>query len=326
MARNDIKTELYTVDIPNNDKVTDKFPTPNPADSARKALDFFEVDTDKLVPFTKKGDGDFSRWDKDRFQALVQSVKEYGVLEPITVRVLETDQGKYEILAGEHRWLASKELQLKQIPAKLVRSCSDEKAFAIFALTNVMKRESTFRDKVFGCWLYSEKTKNMTSKKIEKMIADGHLDIDKNMKLFSRMHMYRYSRLHSLPEKLFDLIELKVITVVQGVDLANLDPEQLSFCNDNAEFIKNSKQIQGILNLKHTEEGWTEEGVLEILLSTESKKEKVIKKDTLGYARKTAQDIVKECLPKELYSETENILREALSLYKEKYKDISLNI
>ncbi len=76
-------------------------------------------------------------FDKDALDKLAQSIKQYGIIQPIAVR----DLGKndYEIIAGERRFLAAKQIGLKKVP--IVIHNIDNKESATFALIENIQRE-----------------------------------------------------------------------------------------------------------------------------------------------------------------------------------------
>lgn len=76
--------------------------------------------------------------DSDALEALAQSIRTQGVVQPIVVRPLAAD--RFEIIAGERRWRASKLAGLETIPA-LVRDVSDRVAMAVALIENI-QRES----------------------------------------------------------------------------------------------------------------------------------------------------------------------------------------
>ena len=55
-------------------------------------------------------------FDEENLNDLVNSIKERGVIQPIIVRKSETNNLKYEIIAGERRWLAAQRAGLREIP------------------------------------------------------------------------------------------------------------------------------------------------------------------------------------------------------------------
>ena len=77
------------------------------------------------------------KFDEEKLEALAESIKEYGVLQPIVVKKLET--GFYQIIAGERRWRASRMAGIKKIPAIIKEY--DLKASKEIALIENLQRE-----------------------------------------------------------------------------------------------------------------------------------------------------------------------------------------
>lgn len=72
-------------------------------------------------------------------EELAQSIKKHGVMQPIVVRPLG-DSGRYEIIAGERRWRASRVAGLTHIPA-IVRELSDQVAIALALIENIQRQD-----------------------------------------------------------------------------------------------------------------------------------------------------------------------------------------
>ncbi len=77
-----------------------------------------------------------SHMDDASLQTLADSIKTQGIMQPILVREIATD--KFEIIAGERRWRASKIVGLEQIPV-LVRDIADEAALAMALIENIQR-------------------------------------------------------------------------------------------------------------------------------------------------------------------------------------------
>ena len=69
---------------------------------------------------------------------LAQSIKEKGFIQPIVVR--KTDSGRYEIVAGERRYLAAKSLKLKEIPT-IVKEVNAQDAFVLAIVKNLQRKD-----------------------------------------------------------------------------------------------------------------------------------------------------------------------------------------
>lgn len=76
-------------------------------------------------------------FDPQALEELADSVREYGVLQPITVRKM--DSGYYQIIAGERRWRASKMAGLSEIPVRVIEA--DDKLVSEIALVENLQRE-----------------------------------------------------------------------------------------------------------------------------------------------------------------------------------------
>jgi len=79
------------------------------------------------------------RFDPSKIKSLAESIKNEGMMQPVVVRELAGESGRYELIAGERRWRAAQQAGLEQVPA-LVREIDDEKA-AEWALIENLQRE-----------------------------------------------------------------------------------------------------------------------------------------------------------------------------------------
>lgn len=76
-------------------------------------------------------------FDEEALQTLADSISRYGVLQPITVRLL--DSGYYQIIAGERRWRASRLAGLTEVPVRIIEA--DDRTTAELALVENLQRE-----------------------------------------------------------------------------------------------------------------------------------------------------------------------------------------
>lgn len=93
----------------------------------------------KLPDITANPDQPRRRFDEGKLNELAASIKEQGVLQPILVRPAEK-AGKYEIVAGERRYRASKLAGLKKIPA-IIKELGDEVTLAVALIENIQRQE-----------------------------------------------------------------------------------------------------------------------------------------------------------------------------------------
>ena len=77
---------------------------------------------------------------KENLEDLTNSIREQGVIQPILVRPDKNDDGKYEIIAGERRWLASQNAGLHEVPVVIV-DVDDVKSLEFAIVENVQRQD-----------------------------------------------------------------------------------------------------------------------------------------------------------------------------------------
>lgn len=94
-----------------------------------------EVSIDSIEPNRKQPRTHF---DEEALASLAQSIKDHGVLQPIVVRPLA--EGRYELIAGERRWRASRLAGLKTVPI-LVRAAGNKAALELALIENIQRED-----------------------------------------------------------------------------------------------------------------------------------------------------------------------------------------
>ena len=79
-------------------------------------------------------------FNKESLEELTHSIKEQGVIQPIVVRPDKSFEGKYEIIAGERRWLASQNAGLHKIPV-VILNVDDVKSLEFAIVENVQRQD-----------------------------------------------------------------------------------------------------------------------------------------------------------------------------------------
>jgi ParB family chromosome partitioning protein len=79
-----------------------------------------------------------SKFDEEALEELAESIKEIGIIQPITVRVLEN--GKFQLITGERRFRAAKKIGLKKIPA-FVRLANDQNMLEMALVENIQRED-----------------------------------------------------------------------------------------------------------------------------------------------------------------------------------------
>ena len=77
---------------------------------------------------------------KENLEELTNSIKEQGVIQPIVVRPDKDSDGKYEIIAGERRWLASQNAGLHEVPV-VILDVNDVKSLEFAIVENVQRQD-----------------------------------------------------------------------------------------------------------------------------------------------------------------------------------------
>ena len=105
-------------------------------------------DTSKKIESNKLSINDIRRnkfqprksFSKESLEELTNSIKEQGVIQPIVVRPVKQEDGKYEIIAGERRWLASQNAGLHEVPV-VILNIDDVKSLEFAIVENVQRKD-----------------------------------------------------------------------------------------------------------------------------------------------------------------------------------------
>ena len=168
-------------------------------------------------------------FDEENLNDLVNSIKERGVIQPIIVRKSDTSNSKYEIIAGERRWLAAQKAGLHEIPV-VVTDADDLKSLEFAIVENVQRHDLNPLEEAQG---------------YKRLIDEFAYDQDKVSKFIgkSRSYISNSLRLLNLPKEVLDFVEQKKITAGHAKILVGLD---------NAVFLAN-KFIEKKLSVRQAE-------------------------------------------------------------------------
>ena len=168
-------------------------------------------------------------FDKENLNDLINSIKERGVIQPIIVRKSNTNNFKYEIIAGERRWLAAQKAGLHDIPV-VVTDADDLKSLEFAIVENVQRHDLNPLEEAQG---------------YKRLIDEFAYDQDKVSKFIgkSRSYISNSLRLLNLPKEVLDFVEQKKITAGHAKILVGLD---------NATFLAN-KFIEKKLSVRQAE-------------------------------------------------------------------------
>ena len=113
--------------------------------------------------------------------ALVDSVKEFGLLQPILVRPVAGQTEIYEIVAGERRWRAAQKAQLHEVPV-VVRTMGDQDALQLGLVENLQRADLTPIDEALGYRRLSEDFKQ-TQEDIAKTVGKSRPHVTNTLRL-----------------------------------------------------------------------------------------------------------------------------------------------
>jgi ParB family transcriptional regulator, chromosome partitioning protein len=109
------------------------------------ALEATPTDTLRMLPIDALTPGKYQprrAMDPGKLTELAESIKAQGVIQPVVVREIDRDKGGkvYEIIAGERRWRASQQAELKEIPV-VIREVDDRTVVAMALIENIQRED-----------------------------------------------------------------------------------------------------------------------------------------------------------------------------------------
>ena len=168
-------------------------------------------------------------FDEDNLNDLTQSIKERGILQPIIVRKSNDNNSKFEIIAGERRWLAAQRANLHEVPV-VITEADDLKSLEFAIVENVQRHDLNPLEEAQG---------------YKRLIDEFSYDQEKVSKFIgkSRSHITNSLRILTLPVEVIKLIEAQKLTAGHAKILVGLE---------NASFVAN-KIIEKKLSVRQAE-------------------------------------------------------------------------
>ncbi len=217
----------------------------------------------KIVPFHNHP---FRLYEGKRFDDMVDSICEHGVLIPVIVQKIADG---YEMLSGHNRWNAAKIVGIKEIPAIVKENLTEREAYAYVIETNMLQRS-------FDDLLPSEKAA-VLAERYEKVMCQGRRnDILEEIAMLNAMdapetcghnvhksksrdavgedygmtgrNIARYMRLNQTTDQIKKMVDEGTMTMVTAVELSYLsEEEQKQVCtvlDENGGKIKNAQAVE----------------------------------------------------------------------------------
>jgi ParB family chromosome partitioning protein len=155
-------------------------------------------------------------FDEDNLNELTNSIRERGILQPIIVRKSNDEKSKFEIIAGERRWLAAQRAGLHSVPV-VITEADDLKSLEFAIVENVQRNDLNPLEEAQG---------------YKRLIDEFTYDQEKVSRFIgkSRSHITNSLRLLTLPAEVIKLIEEQKLTAGHAKILVGLE---------NANFVAN---------------------------------------------------------------------------------------
>jgi ParB family chromosome partitioning protein len=168
-------------------------------------------------------------FDEENLKDLADSIRVRGIIQPIIVRKSRDNKSKYEIIAGERRWLAAQKVGLHEVPV-VIAEADDLKSLEFAIVENVQRDDLNAIEEAQG---------------YERLIKDFLYDQEKVAKFIgkSRSHIANFLRLLTLPPEVIKLIVSKKLTPGHAKILVGLK---------NADFVA-KKIIEKNLSVRQSE-------------------------------------------------------------------------
>jgi ParB family chromosome partitioning protein len=168
-------------------------------------------------------------FDETNLEDLTNSIKERGMIQPIIVRKSNNENSKFEIIAGERRWLAAQRAGIHNVPV-VITEADDLKSLEFAIVENVQRHDLNPLEEAQG---------------YKRLIDEFSYDQEKVSKFIgkSRSYITNSLRILTLPDDVIKLIETKKLSTGHAKILVGLD---------NASFIAN-KIVEKKLSVRQAE-------------------------------------------------------------------------
>ena len=157
-------------------------------------------------------------FDEESLKDLTNSISERGIIQPIIVRKSNDDKAKFEIIAGERRWLAAQKAGLHEVPV-VITEADDLRSLEFAIIENVQRNDLNAIEEAKG---------------YQRLIKDFSYDQEKVAKFIgkSRSHIANFLRLLTLPAEVINLVETRKLTpghakILVGLDNANFAAKKI---------------------------------------------------------------------------------------------------
>lgn len=176
------------------------------------------------------------KFDEDALQDLARSIKKSGVFQPIIVRQPDPEVSRYEILAGERRYRASKLVDNDSIPA-IIREVTESQMMEIAVMENLQREDLTPLEEAEAYEMLMSNLK-LTQAEVSSRLGK------------SRPYIANYLRLLGLPKQVKDLLQKKRLSMGQARTLLSLKDrsQMVSLANRAADGKMTVRALESVVN------------------------------------------------------------------------------
>ena len=176
-------------------------------------------------------------FDDEKISELSSSIKQNGVIQPLAVRPNKYEPGKFEIIAGERRWLAAQRAGLNKVPV-VVLDIDDKKSLEIAIVENVQRQDLNVIEEAKG---------------YQRLIKEFGYDHEKISEFMSksRSHISNTLRLLTLPDDILGLIEEGKLSAGQARPLIGL-PNASAIAENIVSKKASAREVESLARSKRT--------------------------------------------------------------------------
>ena len=253
--------------------------------------------------------------DDEEMERLMESIREYGVLNPIIVRFRD---GYYEIVSGHRRFEACRRLKKQDIPV-IVRDLSDDEAILTMVDSNLHREKLLPSEKAFAYKMKLDVLKkqgqrtDLTSAQVAPKLRSDELIAEEAGE--SRAAIQRFVRLTNLIKPLLDMVDAGKIALTPAEKLSYLKKEEQETLAMTLEDLQVTPSLSQAVAMKdHSSKGVL--GIDEIYAIME--KPKANQKETLKFKAEPFRKYFPDQTPQDIEKELLKIIEEWKQLKQEK--------
>jgi ParB family chromosome partitioning protein len=185
-------------------------------------------------------------FNEEKLQELASSIKKNGVIQPVAVRPDKSNEGKYQIVAGERRWLAAQRAGLHEIPI-VILDLDDNESLEVAIVENIQRDDLNVIEE---------------AKAYERLHKEFDYDHEKIARFMSksRSHVSNTLRLLTLPSDVKAMIEEGLITAGQARPLVGV----ANATNIAEQIISKKLSARSVENLVRTNKGPQKAGQIRV--------------------------------------------------------------